>query len=554
MRCPALTTLASALAATLVSALAALAVARPALAHGFGQTYDLPIPLWLYLFGAGAAVLASFVPVSLLFEGKGAQAPLRYPRFDLFRIGLLRAMLNNGALLFCARFLSVTLFLLVVSTGLFGEQDAGLNLAPTFVWISWWVGFSFFTAFVGNLWPLVNPWKVLFEWAEALARRFGVSLQLGEPYPKGWGVWPAVFLYAAFIWVENVFSGSATPVYVAVLALNYSFLTWGGMAVYGKEVWLRNGEVFSVFFGLLGRFAPTEVRIKSDRWCKGCSEGCACYGDGCVNCHECFATAPKEERELCLRPPFVGLGRPEPVPAGGVFFVVLVLAGVAFDGLLETPLWIGLQGGTPISRTVGLVLLPLLFFAVYLAFVGLSRLSGGGGGGPLRRYAAAYVYSLVPIAVAYQVAHYYTLLLVQGQAIFRHVSDPFGWGWDLFGTAGFTINAGVVGARFVWYSQVALIVAGHVVAVYLAHAVALRIFEDHRRAVWSQAPMLVLMVSYTFFSLWILSQPIADSARLPDERPVQAHASGLGSSGEGLEATGDSPRRQLTGQRVRAAG
>ncbi|MGH3145212.1 MAG: hypothetical protein ACRDTR_05360 [Rubrobacter sp.] len=491
----------------LVPVLAALATSRPALAHGFGQTYDLPIPLWLYLFGAGAAVLVSFVPVSLLVEG-GTQDPLRYPRFDLFRIGFLRSALNNRALLFCVRLLSVALLQLVIAAGLFGEQDAGLNIVPTFAWVLWWVGFSFFVAFVGNVWPLVNPWKILFEWAESLSRRLGANLQPGESYPKSWGVWPAVFLYAAFIWVENVFSGSATPVYIAVLAVNYSVLTWGGMVVYGKETWLRNGEVFSVFFDLLGRFAPTEVRIKNPRRCADCPGDCAAGEDGCVNCYECFAAAPKEERELCLRPPFVGLGRPEPVPAGGVFFVVLVLAGVAFDGLLETPVWVGLQVVTPLSRTLGLVVLPLVFFAVYLAFVGLSRLAGGGEE-PLRRYAAAYVFSLVPIAVAYQVAHYYTLLLVQGQAIYRHISDPFGWGWDLFGTSDFTINAGIIGARFVWYSQVALIVIGHVVAVYLAHAFALRLFKDHRRAIWSQAPMLVLMVMYTVFSLWILSQPLA---------------------------------------------
>jgi hypothetical protein len=167
-----------------------------------------------------------------------------------------------------------------------------------------------------------------------------------------------------------------------------------------------------------------------------------------------------------------------------------------------------LQVVTGVPRTLGMVALPLLFFVVYLLFVKLSQVLGGGTG-RLRRYAAAYAVSLVPIAVAYQVAHYYTLLLVQGQAIVRYASDPFGWGWDLFGTGGFTINAAVIGAETVWYSQVALIVAGHVVAVYLAHVTALRLFENYRRALWSQVPMLVLMVLYTVSSLWILSQPIA---------------------------------------------
>ncbi len=160
-------------------------------------------------------------------------------------------------------------------------------------------------------------------------------------------------------------------------------------------------------------------------------------------------------------------------------------------------------------QTLGLVLLPPLFFVAYLSFVKLSQLFGGGKGRlGLASLAAVYVYSLVPIAIAYQVAHYYTLLLVQGQEVVRHLSDPFGWGWDLVGTAKYEVQPGLVGAAFVWYSQVALIVVGHVLAVYLAHLGALRLFGDRRKALRSQLPMLALMVLYTISSLWILSQPI----------------------------------------------
>ena len=123
------------------------------------------------------------------------------------------------------------------------------------------------------------------------------------------------------------------------------------------------------------------------------------------------------------------------------------------------------------------------------------------------------MYTLVPIAIAYQVSHYYTYLLIQGQAIIYHLSDPFGWGWDLFGTAGYEIRVGVVSAAFVWYSQVVLIVAGHVLAVYLAHMVSLRFFGSPKLALRSQLPMLVLMILYTIFSLWIISQPIVENQR-----------------------------------------
>jgi hypothetical protein len=188
-------------------------------------------------------------------------------------------------------------------------------------------------------------------------------------------------------------------------------------------------------------------------------------------------------------------------------FVILVLAGVAYDGLLATPLWLEVVRLTSMTQTMGLLLLPLIFLAVYLGFVKLSQVAGGGGV-PLRRLAPAYVYTLVPIAIAYQVSHYYTYLLIQGQAIIYHLSDPFGWGWDLFGTAGYEIRIGVVSAAFVWYSQVVLIVTGHVLAVYLGHVVSLRFFGSPQLALRSQLPLLALMILYTIFSLWILSQPI----------------------------------------------
>ena len=483
-----------------------LVYTSPAWAHGFGPTYDIPIPLWLYLYGAAAAVVLAFVPLAL-FSRKTPDADdaYRYPRFDLFGIRWLRRLLTSRPLLGGLRVFSVFLFFIVIVAGLVGLQS-GFNIAPTFVWVTWWVGFGFFTALVGNLWPLVNPWRVLFDWAEGLARRLGFrdGLELGESYPGALGIWPAVGLYLVFVWFENVFSGSYVPRNIVFFALGYSLITFYGMAFFGKETWLRRGEAFSVFFGLLGRFAPTEVRVKNPGVCQGC-DGC---GPGpCVNCYECFRRAAPEERELNLRPPAIGLGLPEPVLPGVAAFVIVVLAGVTFDGLLETPLWLEILRLTPLTQTLGVILLPLLFFSIYLGFVELSRIFGGGGP-PFGRFAAAYAFSLVPIAIAYQMAHYYTYLLIQGQMIISLISDPLGWGWNLFGTAGFDPRYGIVGASFVWYSQVALIVAGHVIAVYLAHAISLRLLRDPGRALRSQIPMLVLMVLYTITSLWILAQPI----------------------------------------------
>ena len=124
--------------------------------------------------------------------------------------------------------------------------------------------------------------------------------------------------------------------------------------------------------------------------------------------------------------------------------------------------------------------------------------------------ARLFSYSLIPIALAYNIAHYITLFLIQGQLIIPLASDPFGSGWDLFGTANYSLNISIINARILWFLSVALIVIGHVLAVYLAHRVAIRTFTDRTIALKSQYPMLSLMVVYTVVSLWIIAQPIVE--------------------------------------------
>jgi hypothetical protein len=502
-----------------------LVVPDHALAHGFGFRYDLPVPYWLYLYGAAAAVVLTFV---LLVDTK--PAPHRYPRFDLLRVGWFRAVFAGRPFVLGVRLLSVALFSLVILSGLLGDQTPENNLAPTFVWIVWWVGLAFFTALVGNLWALANPWKILFEWADGLARRLGLGKGLGPylPYPAGWGVWPALILYVGFAWVELVFLGSSIPFNISVLVLLYSAITWAGMVLFGKDAWLRGGEAFSVFFGILARFAPIEVRVSDPGVCKGCDAPCQSADGGCVNCYVCFERTTPEDRQLNLRPWAVGLSRLEPVTADRLVFVVFVLASVTYDGLMATPLWLRVRtlaapvvevlgvpgiGGLYLVQTLGLIAVPLLFFAAYLGFVKLAEVFSGGVTS-IWRLAAAYAYTLVPIALAYQAAHYYTYLLIQGQSAVALISDPFGRGWDLFGTASYEVNVGVLSADIVWYSQVALIVVGHVIAVYLAHGIALRLLRDQQRAVRSQYPMLALMILYTVFSLWILHQPVVEETKV----------------------------------------
>jgi hypothetical protein len=139
----------------------------------------------------------------------------------------------------------------------------------------------------------------------------------------------------------------------------------------------------------------------------------------------------------------------------------------------------------------------------------MARIARGPG---LKSLAGMFVLPLVPIAIAYHVAHYFSLLAIAGQFVIPLASDPFGYGWDLFGTMLYRVDIGIVDARSVWYLAVIAIVTGHMIAIWLAHVAATQLYADARAARRSQYPMLILMVGYTMLSLWILAQPIVEAA------------------------------------------
>lgn len=490
------------------------------LAHGFAVRYDLPIPLGFFLAGAGATVALSFL-VLAIFAGVGlarveGESALPVSR----RAGRI---LSNRRVAATLQAISAALFLLVVTTALFGDTNPFRNISTTFVWVIWWVGMMFVNTFVGDIWALVNPWNTLFAGAERLLGLLkpGARLSLERPYPGQLGVWPAVVLFAAFAWVELISGEGEDPRKLGALIIAYSLLTWTGMIVYGRRIWLDHGEAFTVVYTTFARFAPAAFCVGGFGGKDRCAHGVETTAGACVGCAACFETAPSTARGIALRAPGVGLLVRKPVPAALTAMVLTLLATVTFDGFLATPLWAAIHEtiiapaeSAPAIRTVlnfhtvataVLLLFPLAFAAVFLACCRLTAAIGGGAS--TASVAGCFILTLLPIAIAYHVAHYLTYLLLAGQYIIPAISDPFGFGWDLFGTASYKPDIGLVGARFAWYTGVIAIVAGHVIAVYLAHRTAFRFFSTPRRAFASQFPMLALMVGYTMLSLWIIAQP-----------------------------------------------
>jgi len=305
-----------------------------------------------------------------------------------------------------------------------------------------------------------------------------------------------VILFAAFSWIELVYDSRAVPSRLGLLIVGYSVIVWGGMLLYGRDVWLARADPFSLAFRTLARFAPTEMKAAT-------------------------LTAMPVVR---LRPYGSGLTVAESVSSSMLVFISLLLSTVTFDGFMATPAWNAIEGflfrwasvldesRLMVINSFGLLFFASTFLAVYLLFAHwMSRATAGAL--PPGTAARLFVVSLIPIAIGYHIAHYLTYLLTQGQLVIRLASDPFGFGWNLFGTARYRPDYEIVGARFAWYTAVLAIVTGHIFAVYVAHRIAFRTIHDRDKALRSQIPMLVLMIGYTMLSLWIIAQPVTESGQ-----------------------------------------
>ena len=305
------------------------------------------------------------------------------------------------------------------------------------------------------------------------------------PYPRILSYIPAIIFYYLLIYNELLSGGQAAiPANLAGLVLLYSLITMAGVVVFGREAWWKYGEFLSVFFRLVSKISPIG----------------------------------REGERIYLRIPGTSLLQESADSMWLVLFIIFMLASTAFDGFRGTTIWfqwdlsaydyyssLG-QTGYQLFHALALAAAPLVFLAAYLLSIwGMKRVTGSKDS--VRDLAKKFAFSLILIAVVYNIAHYYSLLLTQGQSFIILISDPLGKGWNLLGTAGFTPNVGIMRADFIWYSQVFFIVAGHVGAVIISHVIALRTEKSVRKAAIGQLPLLILMVLYTLTGLWILSQP-----------------------------------------------
>ena len=431
------------------------------LAHGLGGRTDLPLPTWMVMYGGAAILVISFAALRFLWP-----RPRWEDRQPGRAVGDVHGSVPRAAAA-VARAIGLGAFLVVLAAAAVGENDAGANLAPTAVYIIFWVGMAFVSFLVGDVWRALNPFDTL--------ARVGQSVRSRDPENRqapDLGYWPAAVGLLGFVWLELVYPDRAEPRVLAVAIAGYSLLVVTAALLWGRE-WLRKGEAFTALFGILARAAPL---------------------------------GRDEDGKLRLRPPFAGLAGLE--RERGLDAVVLVILGsTSFDGLTRTELWIDLSNRTSgiantLLGTVGLLWAVAVVCVVYVGAMRVTARLTHADDDPAE-LSLAFAHSLVPIAFAYSVAHYFSLLVLEGQGVIALLSDPFGFGWDLFGTSGRPIDFNLLSPIVIAWVQAASIVAGHVAAVVVAHDRSLALFPP-REAVVVQFPLLAAMVVFTVGGLFLL--------------------------------------------------
>ena len=428
------------------------------LAHGISGRQDLPLPLDLMVQGAVLALLASFFGLGVLW---------RTPRFRAGAAGqplphTIQRVVDSSGWRWLLRVLGLAATAYVISTALL-VPDQGSNPLPYVVYVLFWVGLVPLSLVFGPVWRLVNPLRTVHLLLAALAR---VPAERGMlALPRRLGYWPAVVSLFSFTWLELAAPDrTAVPVLLGYLG-GYALLHLGAAVVFGQR-WFATGDGFEVYSSVVGALSPFGRR---------------------------------DDGRLVLRNPLDGIAGVEPAP-GIVALIAVLLGSTFFDSVSGSADWQHAVQAVRLPPVLISTVGPLaVIILVGLTFVVATRLAGYAGHQESKPVPGLLAHTVIPIIVGYVIAHYFSLLVFQGQQAVVLLSNAL----DGAAAAGSAVNYGLVSPGVIALVQVSAVITGHVLAVISAHDRSVALF-DRTQAVVGQLPLMVLMVGYTVGGLTLL--------------------------------------------------
>lgn len=493
------------------------------------------IPDWLYY---ASIVIVMMVSVLILEIYKRNGRGLRQHRkFELTKFKPVKLFFTSRKIQTGVQMLVVFLFFTVVFAGFYGNQLPGRNIAPTLTWNIWWVGLIFVILFFGKMWCYACPWDAVTNWLSRLSF-FKVkkdTINLGWKWPR-WlrNIYLATLLFVFLTWLELGYQITLSPQATASLGLIMFGLVFVPGLLFEKKSFCRYGCLIGRVSGLYAMFSPVEIRSRSLDVCHTCKTADCLKGNDrgypcptgqylktmqtntyCIMCAECFRSCPHDNVALNIRPFAADLADTQKPKKDEAYLALILFALTAFHGLTMTPSWkifvYNIQKELSVSQitafSLGMLICLIVPVLFYTGFVWLSKLVARDKLKTVTGLFVKYAYGLIPIALFYHIAHNVEHFFMESQKLTVLMSDPFGYGWNLFGTANWRPTA-LLSLQTIWLLQVVLVIIGHVFGIVISHKHVYRIFEDHRTALKSQIPMIALMVMFSVISLWLIAQPM----------------------------------------------
>ena len=445
-------------------------------------------------------------------------------------------------------------FVAVIIIGLIGSQEPGRNLAPVLTWNIWWIGLIFLVLLAGNVWCYMCPWTAIPDWImrRSLTKVRAVA-SLGKKYPrfKLW-MWPAIILFAFVTWLEIIFDAANRPWLTSLFGIGMVTLAWGLLVVYERKAMCRYVCFVGRVSGQYALMGMLELRRREPETCRTCETKECFHGSErgypcpthefmgamnenqyCTLCTECVKSCPHDNIALNVRSSGADILFPHRGKIDEAYMAILVFIVSAFHGAAMIPLWMEwedkLRGGIIDAQQAllggeylgfagshgGTLTFTLMMLAcivgpglIYLGLCALMRLVSGRRDVSLRRVFIRFSYTLLPIALFYHLAHNAVHVFWEWSKIRRLISDPLGWGYDLFGTARAPLTA-LWSPESIWYLQVGLVIIGHIYGIYVAQREAFRVYDgDKRASLRVHLVMMFGMALMSLLSLWLLAQPM----------------------------------------------
>ncbi|MDB4746130.1 hypothetical protein OAG77_01295 [bacterium] len=494
------------------------------------------IPMWLSVGAVVAILLVSHLLVRFgtaswgqVLNGRSGANSGGLVRFDL-----LTRLARKPIFPIMVQSFSVLMLLLVIISGLFGHEKN--SIGPVLTWTWWWALLVFMILGFGNAFCMVCPWEAFSSLITSLSLRSRVKkLCFDIPWPK-WArnVIPAAALFVGLTWLELGRDVTHSASVTAILALGMTGAAVLTAIIFEKRAFCRYVCLVGRVSGIYSLFSPVELRPDSAEVCRQCTSK-ACYhgtettapcptnlfpgnlkeNNYCTLCTECVRSCPHENLSLRTRPLGRDLFNRDRFSWDESLLVVLLLALTSFHGFTMTPIWARLNQwlraetgmGASIVFTLLMGLMIVLPMLVFWGSASMSMALTRDTNTSIRKIFRAYAYSLIPVALFYHLAHNSMHFFLEAGSIIPLLSDPLGKGWDLFGTAHQTYGP-LLRLESIWWMQIVFIVIGHVYGVLVADRISGRIFQKESDRSRGLFPLLGVMILYSCFSVWLISQPM----------------------------------------------